>query len=358
MEERIEAVRKRIRSKKIGGFFSIDPVTNRYLSGFSGTSSGILITRRKAIFVTDSRYVEQAAKQVAPSYEHVQNKAGMVAELAALMKKLHLNSAGFEESRLTHEAVLILRKKARARLVPVGNWVGEMRMVKSEEEIALMKKAISVTDKVFSETIRSLQNGITELDLVQEVVAGNFRHGAEKEAFDTIALVGAKTSLPHGQPGKNRVQKGRLVLMDMGCVVRGYHSDLTRTFFFDRIPSAGVSKIYDAVARAQRRAIRAVRPGVPSREVDAVARDYLTDQGYGDYFGHGLGHGVGLEIHEGPTVSPRSRDVLQPGMVFSIEPGVYIPRKGGVRIEDLVLVTEDGAKVLTKAPKPRVVYGQ
>ena len=224
-------------------------------------------------------------------------------------------------------------------------------MVKDASEIELLRCATDLAEGVLHDLLPELTEGILERELAAQFVYEFKRRGASGPSFDPMALFGSHSSLPHGMPGDRALKSGDIVLLDFGCVLNGYCSDLTRTFAFGRIPPGWFEEIYAVTLEAQLTALEAVKPGVPCSDVDAVARDIIRDAGYGDYFGHGLGHGVGLEVHESPRLNMQSQAVLEPGMAVTVEPGIYLPGKGGVRIEDLVIVTGDGCDILTRTPK-------
>jgi Xaa-Pro aminopeptidase len=256
--------------------------------------------------------------------------------------------AEFEAVKKTYEGAL----KSTPTLVSAS------RQIKTAEEVERIRAASALAEGVLADVTAAIQAGITERDLAAEFEYEFKRRGASGASFDTIALFGARSSLPHGAPGDTALTHGDIVLLDFGCRLDGYCSDLTRTYAFGRIPSPWFEEVYDLTLTAQTIALEAIRPGKTGREVDAVARDLITEAGYGVNFGHGLGHGVGIEIHEGPRLNKESDTTLVEGMIVTVEPGVYVPGKGGVRIEDLVVVTKDGCEILSSAPKELRVLGR
>lgn len=356
MQSRIQALRTRLAESGCEAFISFAPATNQWLSGFRGSTSAIIVTQSDAVFLNDFRYTEQAATQVKGFFLHevpgnIQVRAGeRLASLGAA-------SAAFEPGYMTVAELDYVKSAYSGELRPVPDIVSPLRMVKSREEIDTIRAAGQLAEGVLADIIEDLKPGITERELAAEFEYQFKARGASGASFDTIALFGARGSLPHGQPGDKPLEHGDIVLLDFGCKLEGYCSDLTRTFAFGTIPGAWFEDIYHLTLTAQCRALEAVGPGKPCREVDAVARDLIAQGGHGKHFGHGLGHGVGIEIHEPPRLNPESTAVLAPGMVVTVEPGIYLPGQGGVRIEDLVVVTEHGCENLSRAPKELRIVG-
>jgi Xaa-Pro aminopeptidase len=288
----------------------------RYLCGFSGSDGVLLLSRDGAWFLCDSRYTTQAAEEV--------------------------HDAEIREFSAKYEAV--------CRLVGLGAALDSIRSCKDRDEIESLARVASLASASLVAVLSSLAPGVKESDIALELEIEMRRRGADARAFDFIVASGERGAMPHGRASDKVVRSGELVTIDFGAVKDGYHSDETVTVAVGR-PSDRGREIHDIVRQAHDRAIAAVRPGISCRDLDAVARDFIRDHGYESYFGHGLGHGVGLEIHEKPVVSPRSDAVVEEGMVFTIEPGIYVPKFGGIRIEDTVAVTADGCVILTQASK-------
>jgi len=350
MSMRIAALQERMADKGYGAFVSIDPPTNRYLTGFSGTTSGLMVTRDESLFLCDSRYTEQASVEVQDCV--IEELSGnFVRGVGEALKKWGVAAAVFEPSRITVADKDAIEASFGGALQADDELVTVMRQVKSRDEIEKLRAASALAEEVLGGQLSGLQAGVTERETAARLVYEFQRGGASGPSFDPIALFGARSSLPHGQPGATDLRAGDIVLLDFGCVLDGYCSDLTRTYAYGSISGAWFEELYELVFTAQSQAIEAVRPGIRCRDLDDVARRIIEEAGYGDHFGHGLGHGVGLEIHEGPRVNKQSDTLLEPGMVITIEPGVYLPGRGGVRIEDLVAVTADGADVLSTTPK-------
>ncbi len=347
---RLEKLREAVKSRRLDGLLVAGKENIRYLSGFTGNDAWALITPARAFLITDFRYREQAVEELSAGFKLKESKGGLVKTAVSLSQRLRLRRVGFEKRHLSFELYQVLKKGMKEkRLVPAGPLVEESRLVKEAGEIDHLRRAALLTDWVLERTLPLLREGMTELEAANRVVALIGKTGG-KEAFEPIVAFGPHSSRPHAVPSRKTLGAGSIVLVDMGVKSGGYNSDITRTFAFDKFPPR-FKKIYGLVLEAQKRAIEAVRPGMKASSIDRRARSYLREKGFGRFFGHGLGHGVGLEVHEGPTLRAGSRDVLEEGMVFTVEPALYLPGWGGVRIEDTVLVTSDGCEPLTRAPK-------
>lgn len=323
-----------------------------YMTGFRNTESWALIGPGMRYFITDSRYEEQARREAQGFKVLIRSHQSVTQMVAEIVKRHKIKYLGFEAEIVTYAFAEELRKNVvAARLVPARGLVEKLRLIKDAEEIKQLKRSVDIAVKGYHYIRKRIKPGMTEREAQADLEFYTKTLGSEKPAFDIIIAGGPRGSMPHYQTGAQKFKKGDTVLIDMGVVYGGYHSDLTRTFFLGTM-SPLQKKIYDIVWDAQRAGIRAVRPGLPAAEVDAVCRSFIAKKGYADYFGHGTGHGVGLEIHEAPSVSSRSKTVLKPGMVITVEPGIYLPGQVGVRIEDMVLVTETGHEVLTRNLEP------
>ncbi len=319
-----------------------------YLSGFNSIESWILVSPKGLYFITDSRYQEQAKKE-APGFHVILRDKQSVAEIVAdLSRKMKTRSVGFEASVVTYGFYQALEKQlGKDQLTPTRGLVERLREIKDGGEIRRLKESARIAVDGYHYVRQTVRPGMKEREVQARLEYFTKSLGAEKPAFDIIIASGARASMPHCQTNETRIQDDNLVLVDMGVVYQGYYSDLTRPIFLGKM-SALHKKIFDLVWKAQRSGIKKARPGVPAKEVDAACRRIITEKGYGRYFGHGTGHGVGLEIHEAPTVSSKSETILKSGMVITVEPGIYLPGKFGVRIEDMVLITNNGNEVLTR----------
>jgi len=348
---RIKNLEEKLIENNINGFIVSKPENIFYLTGFSGEGIAI-ITGQKNHIITDFRYIEQARYE-ATGFEIVEMKPGVSAFLRAyeLAKELDLKNIGIESCSLTlKEYEELVANFKNIAVIKTEGLVEELRTIKDNNEISLIKAAQEITDKAFEHILTFIKPGVRELDLVAELEYFLKKSGANKTAFETILISGPKTSLPHGVPSDRKLQQNDFVTIDFGACFNGYCSDMTRTVIIGR-PSEEHLSIYNTVLDAQIKALELIRPGLKGKDVDKVAREYITEKGYGNYFGHGLGHGVGLEIHEAPRLSPNGENVLLPGMVVTVEPGIYIENFGGVRIEDMVVLTENGCEILTCSEK-------
>jgi Xaa-Pro aminopeptidase len=356
MTERLERLRARLAARELPALLVSTPTNRRYLSGFTGSAGFLLITAELALLLTDFRYVEQAATE-APAFHVRQLQRGLAKELAPLARELGLQRLAFEAANVTYqqwEQWQAAANEVGLELVPVTNLVEPLRQVKDTEELATIERAVQIADQAVQAVCEWLRPGVSERAVAWELERQMREAGAEGMAFALIVGSGPRGALPHAQPTEKPIVAGEPVVLDLGCVVDGYHSDLTRTICLGE-PDPAYLEIYDIVLRAQHAAEACIRPGMTGGEADRIARDLIAAAGYGDQFGHSLGHGVGLEIHEGPTLRRESEDILQPGMVFSVEPGIYLPGRFGVRLEDLVVLESDGVRVLSQAPKAPVV---
>ncbi len=346
---RVNRLRALLAQHQLDAILIHKPENRTYLTGFTGSAGVALVTERDALLLVDFRYVEQAAAE-APEWEVVKVAPQATDTVVEIVRRGELRRIGFESDGLTYKQYGELAKALQpSELVPVDG-LDRLRWVKDTEELARIRKAAAIADAAFAHVRSLLRPGIRERDVALELEFFMRRHGADKEAFETIVASGVRSSLPHGRASDKVLASGEFVTLDFGAVVRGYHSDCTRTVVLGEA-SSRQREIYELVLTAQQRALAGLRPGLNTRDADALARQVITDAGYGDQFGHGLGHGVGLAIHEGPALSPREDATLEAGMVVTVEPGVYLPGWGGVRIEDLAVITPGGCEILTTAPK-------
>lgn len=353
--KRLSALRERLAEQNLDAFIVASWPNRPYLSGFTGSHGTLVITAGESILLTDSRYREQAAAQAAHFQIEDEGLDGLAA-LAALMDRLRPLRTGFESRAVTVASLKQWEERlgGLTTLVPVENLVEELRLVKDEEEVRLLRQAAELADRGFEHLLEIIRPGRTEREISLELEFFLRRQGAEKAGFDFIVASGPRGSLPHGVASDRPIGRGELVTIDFGCFYGGYTSDITRTVAVGA-PAGEWREIYEVVRQAQEAGVAAVRPGLTGGEVDAVAREVIAQAGFAERFGHGLGHGVGREIHEGPRLRRNGTDVLRPGMVVTVEPGVYLPGQGGVRIEDMVLVTETGGERLTHARRDLVV---
>ncbi len=353
---RLAKLRQMLSEYSLDAMLVTNATNRRYLSGFTGSAGALLITSTAQLITTDFRYYEQVAEQAGDfTLLKIETGQKFTDVLPELIKKGAARRIGFESDSVSYAQFQTWRSVVEKAEVDVEWMMGRgavesIRMVKDEAEIEAIKAAIALSDAAVEHIREWIEPGMSEKEVAWELEVFMRTNGAEKTAFDIITAGGTNGAKPHAQPSARLIQEGEPIVMDLGACLNGYHSDLTRSIYLGE-PDDKFREIYDIVLRAQLAAEDAARLGMTGKELDAVARQIIEDAGYGDYYGHGLGHGVGLQIHEKPTCSKRSKDVLEPGMVFTIEPGIYIPEWGGIRIEDIVVMREDGAEVLSRAAK-------
>lgn len=351
---RIEKLRQRLSAEGVDALLVTQPSNVRYMSGFTaGADAALLISGTQALLATDFRYYEQAERQ-APEYRLFKAPKGLTAAFGDLAREAGARRIAFESTHVTYALHQELAAVEGVELVPEKGWVEELRAVKSAEELALIRQAVALSDAVIAALPRILRLSMTEKELAWEIEAFMHAQGADDVAFPVIAAGGPNAAMPHAVPSDRQIVPGEPLTLDLGARVQGYCSDLTRTVCIGQ-PDAKFREVYEIVLRAQRAAEAGMKAGMLGKDADALARQVIVDAGYGEAFGHGLGHGVGLDVHERPSAGVRSEDRLEPGMVVTVEPGIYLPGWGGVRIEDLVVVTESGVEILSQATKDPVV---
>lgn len=353
MNKRLEGLRRALGEHQVDAFMITRPENRAYMSGFTGSAGWLIITADKAFLITDFRYFEQATAQ-APDFEVIKQGTLVTDTLREVLERAGVQRLAFEKEYVTYADYERYRERLGVDLQPVDGAVEKLRLVKDSGEVDAIRQAAAIGDKAFRRILDFLRPGLREDEVALELEFQMRKAGATGLAFDIIVASGPRSSLPHGRASDRVIQEGDFVKMDFGCVFNGYCSDMTRTVVMGE-PDEKQREIYDIVLEAQVAAVKAVRPGLTGKELDEVARKIIADHGYGDKFGHGLGHGVGRMVHEGPRVSSLGEDPLQPGNVITIEPGIYLPGWGGVRIEDLVVVTESGAEILTGSPKELII---
>ncbi len=350
---RLEKVREKLAELKLQASIIFSRANIRYLTGFTG-SAGVLIVGRDgwAWLITDGRYKLQSKEQTKGTGVKIAITRLTQKVIANTLKRAGVRHVGFEGRNCSVAFFESLRdelKGTRVKLESVAGVVEELRAVKDENELSLIRQAAQLADAAFEHALKVLRVGMTEKELAWEIEAFLRTHSADAIAFPPIIVSGERTALPHGQPSDRKLQKGDLVTMDLGATVSGYCSDLTRTIVIGR-PNSEQQRLYRAVWEAQQRGIEALVAKQKGKKVDSIVREVLDKHGLKKLLMHGTGHGVGLEIHEMPSLGQRSKDVLKPNMVVTVEPGVYVPNFGGVRIEDMVLVTDGEPEILTRSP--------
>jgi Xaa-Pro aminopeptidase len=351
MQNRIKKLQEVLEKENLDLLLVTSLSNVRYLSGYSGTNGLILISPRESLFLTDFRYKNQASEQVKYSKIVIAERELILSLPPLSLLKPKRLKLGFEQNHLSCGTYRKLKTLLpNCLLVPTENLVESISVKKEQNEIDRIKKAVSITDQVFSEILDFIKPKVKEQDIAAEIEYKFKKYGSSAPFFETIIASGKRSALPHGVASGKRIEKGDFVTLDMGAVYDGYTADMTRTVVVEKA-NKRQKEVYNIVLKAQKEAISKVKPKIKACDLDKVARGFIKKAGYEKYFGHGLGHGIGLLIHDSPTINPTSQQVLEPGMVITIEPGIYIPNWGGVRIEDDVLITKRGYEVLTKAEK-------
>jgi len=351
---RLYKLRQSLSEKELDGIFISQPQNRYYLSGFDGSAGYLLITQKDTVLTTDFRYIEQVKVQ-SPDYRVFQITSKLADWFPQLVTELKLKKLGFEADDTSYTMYRLLsdtlkKAKSRLQLVPVDGLVESLRTIKEPEEIELITQAVEITDKAFEYIEGIIHAGMTEKEVAWELEKFHREHGSQALPFDIIVASGPNSALPHAKPTERKINSGEPIVIDMGARVEGYCSDFTRTFCLGESDDT-FKKVYDTVLGAQLTAIALIKEGMTGKEADSFARTVIEEAGYAEAFGHSLGHGVGLAEHEQPRLAPTSTEPLTSGMVFSIEPGIYLPGWGGVRIEDLVVMENGEIRILSKGKK-------
>lgn len=347
----IEPIREKLTRRGLDALLLLTEQNIRYAAGFHISDGAVLVTRQSAWMFTDSRYIE-AARAHAEGVEVglFDAKTPLNACVKAALESSGCEKTGAEERGVSHGRWQELEKGLGRELIPAGEILSGLRAVKQEYELASITAAQRIAEAAFDEVLGIIRPGVTEREIAAELTYRMMRRGGEGNSFDPICVTGAKTSMPHGEPGDEKIKYGDFVTMDFGCLKNGYCSDMTRTVAVGKADGE-MKKVYETVLRAQLAGIETARAGVTGAEIHAAAADVIAQAGYGAYFGHGFGHSLGLDIHEKPVAAPANKDPLPSGAVISAEPGIYIPGKFGVRIEDMLYLTNEDSVNLTHAPK-------
>lgn len=352
INQRVSKLREALASLNIDAVLITNPVNRKYVSGFTGTAGYVVVTAERAYLFTDFRYVTQANEQ-AHGFDIVEHDSVKpLASIRDVLGSAGLNKLGFEQHDVSYGAYqkYVSELGSDITLVPTEGVVEKLRRIKDAGELQVIKEAVAVADAAFAHILTFARPGMKETEVSLELEMFMRRKGAASSSFSTIVASGERSALPHGVASDRVIGTNEFLKTDFGALYKGYCSDLTRTIFIGT-PTPKHREIWDIVLEAQLAALSGIRPGMTGREADALARDIITKYGYGDNFGHGTGHAVGMEIHESPRLSKTETAVLEPGMVVTVEPGIYLPGFGGVRIEDMVVVTESGCEILTKSSK-------
>lgn len=347
---KLQQLRKKLEDQQVDALLVLSDINRAYLTGFTGSEGVVLVTKTDAFLLVDSRYTIQAKQQVTDFIAEEYSRAKTSAILNEKLAAAGVQKLGFEEHFITYAEYRNFARNLSVELVPVPPIIEEIRLIKSEIEVEKIRKACEISDAAFAHILTFIQEGMTELEVANELEAKMRSLGASGASFDMIVASGERSALPHGGPTERKLQTGDFLTLDFGATYKGYLSDMTRTIAIGE-PKEQLKEIYEIVGRALDNGLKHIKAGMTGDEVDALTRDIITEAGYGEYFGHSTGHGVGMYIHEGIALAKGSKDVVKPGMILTIEPGIYLPEIGGVRIEDDVLIKEEGIEILTKSPK-------
>ena len=356
MLNNIARIQRALTQAHLDAILLTDENDRRFATGFPSSDGAVIVTVHQAFFITDARYIE-AARAALTGIAQVllcSREAPMRTLVQGILREANVQILGGEEQTTSYAEFTAYEQLFGLKLQPAQNLIRNLRAAKQPEELAMMYQAQQITDETFAQICTVIRPGMTEREIAAELIYRMLRLGAEGMSFDPIVLTGPDTSMPHGVPGDRRVAAGDFVTMDFGCIYDGYCSDMTRTVAVGHVTDE-MQTVYDTVLNAQLAGIAACKAGVTGRDVDAAGRKIIEAAGYGDAFGHGFGHGVGLEIHEAPVASPRGEAPLPAGSIVTAEPGIYLPGKFGVRIEDMLYVIEDGCIDLTDASKQLIV---
>ncbi|MDT2827600.1 MAG: M24 family metallopeptidase [Enterococcus viikkiensis] len=353
MIKRIEKLRALMEKAMIDAYLVTSPANIRYLTNFTGTAGMAFITLDQAFFITDFRYIEQASEQI-QGMTIIQHQGDIITELLKLMESESVNVLGFEDAVMTYADYSIFEEVIDAELAPASGLIEKLREQKDEGEIAIIEKACAIADEGFDHVLKMIRPGMTEIEVANQLDFYMRSLGASGTSFETIVASGARSALPHGVASEKMIKQGDLITLDFGCVYQGYVSDITRTFAIGD-PGQQLKDIYQIVLEAQKKVLEVAQVGVTGSQLDAVARDFISEAGYGEAFGHSTGHGIGMEIHEGPNISRSNDEPLMEGNVITDEPGIYLAGLGGVRIEDDLVILAEGNRILTQSPKELII---
>lgn len=353
MQNRINKLQEKLSQLQVGAMLITYPANRRYITGFTGSAGVVVVTSKEAIIITDFRYVTQVKEQ-APHVTLVEHQGSINEALRDICSQREVTSLAFEEDCVTYAGYQELKRDLDITLVPVKKVIEAQRMIKDEEELLVLRQAAKIADDTFSQILTHIKPGMKEKDVALQLELFMREQGASSSSFAIIVASGERSALPHGVASDKILETGDLVTLDFGALYKGYASDITRTIMLGT-PDQRQREIYEIVLTAQMKAINEIQPGMTGIEADLIARDYITLRGYGEFFGHGTGHGLGSEVHEDPRLSKQGKTELRPGMVVTVEPGIYLPGFGGVRIEDDIVITESGCELLTHSPKELII---
>lgn len=334
----------------------IAPENRKYFTGFESSDGFLLVSSDRAVFITDGRYIEAAEKQISTCEVRLLGKT--YPQIAEILKEMNCNRLLVESTRMTvstyNSLKGVLKKISVSTDTTLDTIINTLRSIKTEYEVESIVKAQRIAEDAFEHILKFIKIGVTEKEIALELDFYMLKHGGEGLSFETIAVSGKNSSMPHGVPSNKKIENGDFITMDFGTIINGYHSDMTRTVAVG-CATDEMKNVYDTVLKAQQNCLNNLKAGASCKDGDEIARSVIRNAGYGQYFTHSTGHGVGVEIHEFPNLSPASDSILQIGNIVTVEPGIYIPENFGVRIEDMALITENGCTNLTRAPKELII---
>ena len=356
MDNRVKKIIDLIEEKGVDALLIKGKNNKRYIGALTGSGVYVLITKEKKYQILDGRYTDEADKKTSGFIKRVVSQGSYIENIIELLEEMNIKNIAIESQTMSIQEYILL-DKAGFNINLITNELGKVRAVKSKEEIELIKKACEITDEVFSEVISEIKEGMTELEVSALLQYHALKKGASGMSFEPIVVSGERGAMPHGRPTTKKLKKNEAITIDFGVVYQGYQSDMTRTISIGKPPKI-IQEIYDVVLKAQLSAIESIKEGMKASDIDKIARQIIENHGFGDYFDHGLGHGIGLGDGEVPTLNPRSDDILTEGMVMSCEPGIYIPDVGGVRIEDDIVIIDGKGISLNKTSKDFIILGE
>ncbi|MGA3602257.1 M24 family metallopeptidase [Lysinibacillus agricola] len=350
----LEQLRTALRAQQSDVFIITSHQNRRYLTGFTGSAGTVVITQTQALLLVDFRYTQQATNQSKEFDVREIDRSHLYETIQEILDTESIQTVGFEQQHVTYEAYQLMSSKLTATLKPLSNIVENLRMIKTTEEIELIKKAAWVSDEAFKYILTFIKPGVSEIDIANELEFHMRKNGATGAAFDIIIASGHRSALPHGVASDKKIEKGDMLTLDFGAYYQGYRSDMTRTIAVGEPPEK-LKEVYQIVYDSLQKALSNMKAGITGKEADSYSRNFIKAKGYGKNYGHGSGHGIGLDIHENIFMSTVCEDILEENMVLTVEPGIYIPKIGGVRIEDDVIVTKNGVEVITNSPKELII---
>lgn len=356
MDNRLKKIIDLIEERGVDALLIKGKNNKRYIGALTGSGVYVLITKEQKYQILDGRYTDEADKKTSGFIKRVVSQGSYIENIIELLEEMNIKNIAIESQAMSIQEYILL-DKAGFNINLITNELGKVRAIKSKEEIELIKKACEITDEVFSEVISEIKEGMTELEVSALLQYHALKKGASGMSFEPIVVSGERGAMPHGRPTTKKLKKNEAITIDFGVVYQGYQSDMTRTISIGKPPKI-IQEIYDVVLKAQLSAIESIKEGMKASDIDKVARQIIEKHGFGDYFNHGLGHGIGLGDGEVPTLNQRSDDILTEGMVMSCEPGIYIPDVGGVRIEDDIVIIDGKGISLNKTSKDFIILGE